>query len=191
MATKTRISLEEFLAMPETEPPSELIDGEVVQKVAPNIYHAMLTARLITLLGQYLEGHREAFVVNELRHVEFGEQRVYLPDISVFAIADRRRVLAAATERPVDVPPLFAIEVLSPGVSFGRIAERAAFFMRNGTQLLWLVDPDSETITVYRPGQEPVLRRAPGKLDAKPVLASFGVDLAELFASLHEDEGRP
>jgi Uma2 family endonuclease len=48
MVTRTRVSIDEFLAMPETEPPSELIDGEVVQKAIPNDDHGEITSWLIT-----------------------------------------------------------------------------------------------------------------------------------------------
>jgi Uma2 family endonuclease len=53
MATRTRVSLEEFLAMPETEPANELWDGEVVQKVAPNFIHGFIGAQIISSLHEY------------------------------------------------------------------------------------------------------------------------------------------
>ena len=188
MIMKTRVSLEAFLAMPETEPASELIDGEVVQKVSPNIYHAVLTSTLIIKLGQYCEEHPEAFVANEARHLNRSEERVFLPDISVFSRSHRARALAAGMDRPIDLPPDFAIEVLSPGTSYPRTAERAAFYMRSGTQLLWIVDPADEVVAVHRTGEPVTLHRAPEVIDARPVLSAFSLDLASLFAVLHEGE---
>ena len=185
MVTKTRVSLEAFLAMPETEPASELIDGEVIQKVSPNIYHARLTSRLIAKLDTYCERNGEAFVSNEARHVQWSEERVFLPDISVFSQSDEPRVMAAGAERPIDLPPDFAVEVLSPGTSYAQTAERAAFFMRSGTRLLWIVDPQDEVITVHRPDEPVTVHRAPELLDARPVLSTFSLDLAALFAILH------
>jgi Uma2 family endonuclease len=188
MATKTRVSLEEFLAMPETEPAWELIDGEVTQKFGSCLYEARVITELICLLGNYLEGTREGLVAPNVAHLYASEERVFLPDLIVTLKGripnDRRMRLYG----PIPVQPDLAIEVLSPGESTGRTLERADFYMRAGTQLLWLVDPEIECITVYRPNEAPTIHRAPSTIDAKPVLRDFALDLAALFGALHEDE---
>jgi Uma2 family endonuclease len=187
MVMKTRVSLEAFLAMPETEPASELIDGEVVQKVAPNIAHAFLTSRIIEELGPYLRTSREARIGNELRHVLRSQERVFIPDVSVVSLDKIPRAkedLMAGLESSPD----FAIEVLSPGTSYPLIAERAAFYMGAGTRLLWIVDPQDEVVAVHRPDEPVTLHRAPEVIGAQPVLSAFSLDLAALFAILHEGE---
>lgn len=188
MVTRTRVSLEEFLAMAETEPPSELIDGEVVQKMSPNFYHGRLSAELLRVLGNYLVETHEADIVTELRHVQFSEERVFLPDINVTLRGRIPNTREVRGRGPIPVAPDFAIEVLSPGQNAGRVLERADFYMRTGTRLLWFVDPEFETITVYRPGEAPSVHRAPAEIDAAPVLRDFHLDLAALFATLHEDD---
>lgn len=187
MTTRTRVSLEEFLAMPETEPASELIDGEVIQKVAPSIFHARVVARLSFLLEGYLEGSREGFVVSDLRHLNEDEERAFIPDVSVSLRSSIPSIRKAQAGRGVSVPPDFAIEVLSPGDWPGRVLEKAAFYMRSGTQLLWLIDPDLESIAVYRPGASPT-EHASGVITAEPVLGAFTLDVDRLFAILHGDE---
>ena len=188
MATKTRVSLEQFLAMPETEPPSELVDGEVIQKMSPNLYHARLTSRLIILVGNYVIESGEGTILNELRHVDREERRVFLPDINVTLNGRLPKGPEAGQHGAIAVQPDFAIEVLSPGESTGRTLERADFYMRAGTRLLWLVDPEIEAITAYRPGQAPTVHRAPAVIDAQPVLRDFTLDVAKLFAVLTEDD---
>ena len=187
MVTKTRLTLDEFLKLPETEPPSEFIDGEIVQKMSPNWYHSRLVAELIAQLTLYLRTTAEGFVNAELRHISESEARSFLPDVEVTL---KRNMPQSHAERggAMRTAPDFAIEVLSPGDYSGRVLDRADFYMRIGTELLWIVDPELEAVTVYRPGQPPSVHRAPAALDGSPVLASFNLDLAELFAVLHEDE---
>jgi Uma2 family endonuclease len=180
--------MEDFLAMPETEPASELIDGEVIQKMAPSLYHGRLTTELIVLLHSYLRESREGHVVNEVRHRDSGEQRVFVPDINVTLKGRLPKSREVGLRGPIDAQPDFAIEVISPGDSVGRVMEKADFYMRAGTRLLWLVDPEVESITACRPGEPPTIHRAPGTIDGKPVLAAFELDLAALFAVLHEHE---
>jgi Uma2 family endonuclease len=189
MTTKVALTLEEFLALPETEPASEYIDGEVVQKVAPSWYHASLVHELGRLIGNYVVEHPgEGRVVTELRHVARGAARVYLPDIGVLRMRNVPRDRKQRSRGPVEVPPDFAIEVLSPGDYPGRVLEKADFYMRSGTELLWIVDPELESVTVYRPGEAPAVHRAPHSLDATPVLPGLAIDLARLFAVLRQDE---
>lgn len=186
MATKIALTLEEFLALPETEPPSEYIDGEVVQKVSPSWYHALVTHRLNFLLGLYLASHsQEAIVANELRHASSsGTGRVYIPDISVFSWANIPDDDETHRGGPVGTAPDLAVEVLSPGDSVGRVLEKADFYMQVGTSLLWIIDPELQTITVYRPGKAPEVFKSPATLDASPVLPSFALPLESLFGTL-------
>jgi Uma2 family endonuclease len=190
MATKTRLTLDEFLCLPETEPASEFINGEIVQKMSPSWYHIVLVHYLDRALGNYLHDHPgEGKGGPELRHaVREPSERSFLPDISVMRLANVPRDPATRRHGPVAAPPDFAIEVLSPGDYPGRVLDRADFYMRIGTELLWIVDPELEAITVYRPGRAPEVHRAPGELDATPVLSEFSLDLAALFATLHENE---
>jgi Uma2 family endonuclease len=167
MATKTRMSVEEFLKLPETKPYRELIDGEVVAKSMPNKRHSRVVSRLITRLGTYLERTGEGDVDTELRHAESDEDWVFLPDISV-TVASR---VPPLDQNPVEIMPDMAIEVLSPDDRPGRVSRRVDFFLRNGVRLVWIVDPVDETVTVYRPGEYVELYTAPAQLRAMPILS--------------------
>jgi Uma2 family endonuclease len=185
MVAKTRVSIDEFLAMPETEPPSELIDGEVVQKPMPNDDHGQLTSWLIIEIGIYLRQLGRGFVVNEVRHADRREEWVYVPDIEV-RLAPRTG--GRGSSAPVEGPPDMAIEVLSPGDRPGRLLERVSFYMRTGVALLWVVDPADEQVTVYRPGESPSTFGTSAVINAAPVLPEFELDLAALFAILPDEE---
>ncbi len=185
MATKTRVSLSEFLALEETKPYLELVDGEVIEKAMPNAAHGALVWELNRRIGNYLHDTREGRGETEVRHVDRREQRVYLPDL---AVTLKGQSPAESGRGPVQVAPDFAIEVLSPDDRAGDIIDRVQFYLRAGVQLTWIVDPERESVTVYRPGAAPEEHRAPGKLDAHPVLSAFEADLAELFAVLHDGE---
>lgn len=68
---------------------------------------------------------------------------------------------------------------------------KADFYMRSGVQLLWLVDPENESVTAYRPGEQPVMHPAPEVINARPVLSEFVLDIGNLFAVLHGREDEP
>ena len=182
MVTKTRMTLAEFLALPEEKPYLEFVDGEVVQKAMPTESHGVLVAELIRLLGNHLREARAGRVATEVRHVSRALDWVFLPDVSV-TLGDRQ---PSQSSEPVDVTPDFAIEVLSPDDRPGRLFERVDLYLRSGVKLLWLVDPETKSIMVYRPGDPQVAVRS-GTLRAEPVLPGFSLDVGELFAELSEE----
>ena len=184
MVLKTRTTLAEFLALPETKPYLELMDGEVYPKPMPNRFHGTLVAYLVRILGNYLERTREARVETEVRHAEEDEEWVFLPDVHVTL---RSRIgPPTSTPDPVVVMPDLAIEVLSPDDRPGRLQRRIAHYMRAGVPILWVIDPESETLTVWEPGGAPREYAAPAKVSAAPVLSDFELDLGALFATLDD-----
>ena len=185
MVTKTRVSLAEYLAMKECKPYLELIDGEVVQKSMAGLSHSTMVIELITELRIYLRASGEGRVETELRHIEREDEWVFLPDIS-FTLKSRITGTPAESRGLVEVLPDLAIEVLSPDDQPGRVSQKIAHYMAAGVRLLWVIDPEAERVTVWQPGEAPRDLAAPAVLNAAPILAGFEVDLAALFASLHE-----
>jgi Uma2 family endonuclease len=54
--------------------------------------------------------------------------------------------------------------------------------MDAGTGMLWIVDPQKQSIIVYRPGQQPLsLRNLDDVLDGTDVLPGFAATLREVF----------
>lgn len=178
------MTLDQFLALPEMKPYREFVRGEVFEKPMPAYDHSDLVLELAGLLRDYLRAHPEGRLATGLRHIDRTESRVYLPDLSLSSAAARP---PRGSTAPVEAAPDFAIEVLSPEDRASRVLDKADFSMRAGTRLLWLVDPEGESITVYRPGQQPLLHRAPEVIDARPVLSGFQLDIAALFAVLADD----
>lgn len=76
------ISLEEFLALPETKPASEYIDGKIIQKPTPQGEHSTIQAELIIALNGALKSPKIARAFPELRCTFGGRSTV--PDVTVF-----------------------------------------------------------------------------------------------------------
>jgi len=47
--------------------------------------------------------------------------------------------------------------------------------------MVWLVDPEARDVTVYRPGQDPVLYEGDAELTVGDVLAGFQGRVSDLF----------
>ena len=185
MAVATqRMTLEQFLALPETEPPSEFVCGRIMPKPMPTLAHGFLAAWLIRLIGAYLDAYPIGIVVTEARHANRDEDRAYLPDVGVILRANVPTSRAAIMRGPLEMRPDLAIEILSPDDRPGRVADKLALYLRAGVPLTWIIDLDDRSLTAYRPGEPSSVHQAPEVIGAEPVLPGFSLDLGHLFAQL-------
>jgi len=185
-ATKP-MTLDEFLAMPETEPPSEFICGEVVQKPMPTGSHSLIASELSHLFRSHLAGAKTPGVFVESRHALRPENRAYLPDVA-FVLAEHMPGRNALDRGALDVQPDIAIEILSPEDRPSRVAEKVTFYMRNNTPLVWVIDPIDETLDAYRPGLASTHHTRGDIITGEPVLPDFRLDVGALFAVLGSAE---
>lgn len=178
------MSLEQFLRLPESKPYFEFMDGVAHRKTLGDQSRSRLMTELIIRLYEELDRTREGRVATNVMFLWPDEDWVFLPDVSV-TLASKVSP-PVTTEHPCTRLPDFAIDVLSPGDNAGRIQRRIAHYMRSGVSILWVIDPADEKLTVWQPGQLPLDFAAPQKVSAAPVLASFELDLQQLFDSLRD-----
>ena len=178
------MTLDEFLELPETEPYSEFICGEVVQKSMPSLFHSALQAQLAALLQNLLQVTKAGWVVIEALHAQRAEGRAYLPDVGVILMANLPKTRREFERGPVERVPDFAIEILSPDDRPGRVAEKLAFYLRNNIPLVWVVDPIERTIDAHRPNLPSTTHSFGDVIAADPVLPDFVLDLDKLFATI-------
>ena len=178
------MTLDEFLALPETEPASEFACGRIVPRPMPSLNHSLCSSAFVRVLGNRFVTTAEGVAVDNTRCADEDEDRAYLPDVSVILRARLPTDPETRARGPLRIPPDIAIEVLSPGDRPGRVADKLAFYLRTGVPLTWIVDPEERTLTAYRPGEPPTVHSAPEVIGAEPVLRGLVLDLAELFGVL-------
>lgn len=182
-ATKT-MTLDEFLELPETEPASEFVCGRIIPRPMPTWFHSRLANRIGAFFEFYFMKHDEGYANVELRHAAREEGRSYLPDVSVTTWSKSNPSLAERRQKAIEVEPDIAVEIVSPDDRPARIADKLAFYLRTGVAIVWIVDPDDRTVSVYRPGEPAQLFRGGDVLDGSPVLSSFELPVDDLFSVL-------
>lgn len=180
MATNVKLTLEEFLALPETEPASELIDGDVVQKPMPTFEHGIIQRLLSFVFTLYLRTHPDGEAGSEVRCIfgPPGHERPYVPDY-VFVWDARRRGLLRA--QPFRGAPDLAVEILSPDDRMVLVLDKVAFYLAHGVRLVWIVNPDARTVTVMT---TPSLSRTLFEdevLDGGEVLPGFSAPVRDIL----------
>ena len=79
--------------------------------------------------------------------------------------------------------PDFVVELQSPSDSVPRLKRKMHEWIDNGAQLGWLILPDSKTVYVYRPGQEPEYLTDITRLEGEGPVDGFVLDLTEIWSA--------
>lgn len=159
--------------MPETEPASELIDGEVVQKPMGKVPHSRAQSRLLALLVVHEATRAGEALVEQGVNGPGANHRV--PDVAWFAPGR----LGSEQDYPAFAPDL-AVEVRSEGQSLAMLPSKLAFLRANGAVATLLIDPSRRTIEVVD-GESSFTVDAAGTVTLESI-GGFSFQAARLFA---------
>ena len=70
------------------------------------------------------------------------------------------------------IAPTLAVEVLSDSNTPGEIKRKMAEYFAAGTELVWVIDPDTRTADIYTAPQDPRTIDATGALPGEPALSA-------------------
>ncbi|MDA0866802.1 MAG: Uma2 family endonuclease [Cyanobacteria bacterium] len=149
------ITLETFLALPETKPASEFIDGQIIQKPMPQGKHSTIQTELATAVNGALKSQKVARAFSELR-CTFGG-RSTIPDVSVVTWARIPRDPSGEIANTFSIAPDWTIEILSPDQSQTKVTKNILHCLDHGSAMGWLIDPTEQTIFVFLPRQQPAV----------------------------------
>ncbi len=179
------INLEEFLALPETKPALEYIDGKIIPKPMPQGEHSTIQGELIIALNGALKPQKIARAFPELRCTFGGRSTV--PDVTVFTWDRIPRQDNGRIANTFNIEPDWTIEILSLYQSYSRVTRNILHCLDNGTKLGWLIDPNEQSVLVYFPSQQPTFLEAATDILPVPDFAkAFELTLGELFGWLLE-----
>lgn len=182
VAVQPRMTLEQFLKLPEKKPPLEYENGEVTRKVSPKTRHVVVQMWLVEQVDRALRRRKVAMAFPELR-VTFG-RRSYVPDVSVFKWERLPRTPAGEWIDDVYQPPDLVVEIVSPGQRVSRLVRRCLWYVANGVRAALLVDPDDRSVLLFRPGAVPVPISGEEQIDLGDLLPGFELTAEQLFAAL-------
>jgi Uma2 family endonuclease len=180
--TQERMTLEAFLELPEEEPALEFENGVVTQKVPPQGRHAGLQYAICELINRLTRLNKVAWALPELRTTYAERSRV--PDIAVYRW---ERIPRSASGEIADhflLAPDIAIEIVSPGQSVNRLVLRCTSFVEFGVQVALLVDPDDDSIVVFRPGAAPAGMSRGDIINLGDVVPGLTLSVSEVFDAL-------
>lgn len=166
------MTLAAFLQLPDTQPASEFIRGAIVQKPMPQGEHSRIQGQVCAAINQVAEPPKLAYAFPELRCVFGGDAIV--PDVAVFRWSRIPRTPSGRIANRFDTHPDWAIEILSPEQSQTTVLEKLLHCSQQGSELGWLIDPNTESVLIVFPEQRIQILRGDTEL---PVLSDLALSL--------------
>lgn len=153
----------EFARLPDQEGRRvEVIDDELYVTPSPTTGHQRVVMRLIRVLDPFVREHDLGEILPGPIDVIFAEGDYLAPDL-VFVRRDR---LGLVSDRGIEGPPDLAVEILLPSTAGRDRGLKRDRYRLYGVAEYWVVDPASETVEVWRFGDDPETARSFGPGDA-------------------------
>ena len=127
-------------ALPDDGRRHELVDGTLVMSPAPRPHHQLTIVQMLVELAAACP--EDLRVLPGPVDVVLGEATIVEPDIVVVRLAD-------IADQDLRVPPLLAVEVLSPSNRGYDLVDKWELYQGAGIRSYWIVDPDASELIAW------------------------------------------
>jgi len=158
----------------------ELVEGEVKCMAPAGLEQGWVNARLTVLLGGYILRRRLGYIFDAQTGFR-PRQNMRAPDFS-FVRQERLK----GQKLPKDFghfAPDLVVEVLGPNETLADYEEKMAEYRSWGVRLIWLVDPETQTVTVIRASGERQVLKGNDTLTGEDVVPGFRIRVKRIFSS--------
>ena len=166
----------------------ELIRGVLCETMATGIEHGAIVMRLGAALFGAVEPRQLGTLVASDSGVwlERDPDTVREPDIAFFST--ERMPLNTRITGYAEVAPDVVVEVVSPSDGRREVYDKAHMWLNHGVRLVWVVQPETRSIDVYRPGKAVATLGDEDALDGLDVLPGFACEVSAVFGPQVADE---
>jgi Uma2 family endonuclease len=181
MSTATRpMTAEELIKLPSGEFCYELVKGELLTMSPAGEEHGAVIMNLAAPLSMYVKANKLGVVYGAETgfKLESDPDTVLAPDI---AFIRRAKVGERSKAYRMGAPDL-AVEVISPGESKNKIEKKTEQWFQGGALAVWIVNPQTLTVTICRPHAAPVVLNDQDELTGDDLVAGFSIPVSEIFS---------
>ena len=183
MAIQDRLyTAQELADMPDDGKIYELHNGVLVEVAGSKLQQSRLAAWLIHLLFSFIEQHQLGGAVTGADGTAaLNKYNTRIPDA---AYISTERLKTQDMNGFIQGAPDLAIEVVSPSNSGPEMQQRAGEYLGAEARLVWIVNPATRTVDVYRFDGTRTVLSGNDVLDGGDVLPGLALSLPEVFKVL-------
>lgn len=179
----SHLTIEDYVLFPDDGKRHEIIEGDHYVTPAPRTKHQRVSGRLFVKISGFAAPRRLGEVFAAPFDVVLSDENVVQPDL-LFVTTARTAIV---TEDNIHGAPDLVIEILSESSRKKDEVTKRKLYERYGVREYWIVDPELETVKIFKLEQEAYGRAIEISKEAKDVLTTdllpgFELSIAEIFA---------
>ena len=154
----------------------EYVNGELEFMPPKSLELGGISTNVVLSLGLYVRENQIGKIYLPYTTFKVGECGL-IPDVAFLSNANVPNNFCKASP----VPPDLAVEIVSQTDTSYQVEEKAFAYLEAGTQLVWVLNPVSKTVTVYRSETDITLLTRNDTLTGEEVVKGFSCQVAKLF----------
>lgn len=182
MITSTKlVTATELERMRQSDAHIELVKGEIIEMTPAGHDHGEIALNVGSLVREFARRHKlgKTYGAETGFVLSHNPDTVRAPDAAF--VSQARAALQKRKQGFFEGAPDLAVEVTSPEDSIEEVEIKVLEYLQAGTRLVWVVNPRTKTMTVYRSLQNVRVLTIDDMLDGVDVLPGFAVRVAEIF----------
>ncbi len=161
----------------------ELDQGEIVEVSLAGERHCVVCGNASWLFGNYIRQlNRGRVCPNDMGIIlDRDPDTVRGPDLALYL--GGRAYTELSVRFPIELPDLI-VEVISPNDRMGKMLKRINLFLEKGVPIVFLADPDGQTVSIHRPDKAVKVLEIGEEITGLAELPDFHCRVADFFVSL-------
>lgn len=152
-------------------------DGGLIVMAPAGMDSSDRNAELLVQIGIWNKAQRRGKLFDSSGGFTLPSSAVRAADVTWVARERWDRVPHDDRRRFSAIVPDFVAELRSPSDSLAALRAKMVEYISQGVRLAWLIDPETRTVEVHRPGRDVEVLTKPASLDGEDVLPGFTLDL--------------
>src|SRR5258705_9238563 len=180
MTTTTHLmTAEQLIKLPRGQFRYELIKGELLTMSPAGAEHGAVIMNLAAPLAIYVKNRNLGIVFGAETGftLDRNPDTVMAPDIAFI----RRERTTEISQGYFEGAPDLAVEVSSPSDRKSRVAKKVEQWLQAGSLAVWVVDPQTRTVSVHERDVDTIRLTAEDVLDADDIVRGFRMPVSDIF----------
>ena len=182
-ATEPLLTADEFMRLHGGETCVELFRGRVVRYPMPGGRHGYIISRVNAFLFNFVEANNlgRVFANDTFVKVRLKEATETLRGADVAYVSFAKMPPGDVPAGPLPVPPELVVEVRSPSDRIPQLTAKATEYLEAGVTVVIVIDPETESLAVFRENELPIRMHNSDKLTLPDALPGFTVEVSTFF----------
>ncbi|MBA4186860.1 MAG: Uma2 family endonuclease [Planctomycetaceae bacterium] len=178
VATPT-LTAEEFFKLHGHESNVDLVRGHVVRYPMPGTIHGVVCFNAAMIFGLFIKQAKLGRVMGNDTLIRISADTARGADLCYVSYA--KLPPGKSSEKMLEVPPDLVVEVRSPSNTWTDMVEKMLDYQHFGVPVVVIIDPETESASVYRSGTKQDIFEKNQTLTLPDVLPGFEVLVSRFF----------